>query len=144
MVLLLDAIDYDQSCADSVSPEDLSIRAEYEKRVTAWNCSSVSESKKFKPRNDFHIRTLINGNNSGRVYYLKASNEIEREEIVRKLSESVLSCPAAHSFRTTIFLSGIKDIIIQAESLGGRSESAGPRSRIPQAFQGTIQIYAAC
>ena len=93
-------IGYAQNDDDSSSPEDLSMKAEYEKRAASRNCSSISESKKVKLRNDFYIRTLINGYNSGRVYYLKASNEIECGEIVRKLSESAKTARKAMEAKT--------------------------------------------
>jgi hypothetical protein len=81
-------IGYAQNGDDSNCPEDV-MKSEYERRASsARNIIGSTESKKVKLKNDFHIRTAIDGYNSGRVYYLKASTDVECEEIVRKLSQS--------------------------------------------------------
>jgi hypothetical protein len=94
-------ISFSQSGEDSCCPEDLNMKNEYEKRMnTPRSGSGTADSKKVKLRNDFHIRTFVNGYNSGRVYYLKSSNEAECEDIVRKLSESAKTARKAMEAKT--------------------------------------------
>ena len=45
----------------------------------------IGDSNKVKFQNSFQIRTLVDGYNSGRTYYLKASSEDECAEVVKLL-----------------------------------------------------------
>ncbi len=51
-------------------------------------------------KNSFQIRTLIDGYNSGRAYYLKASSEKECADIVEKLTKSARAAKKAKEAKT--------------------------------------------
>ena len=53
-----------------------------------------------KFRNSFQIRTLVNGYNSGRAYYLKASNEQECANLINTLTASTLAAKKAKEAKT--------------------------------------------
>ena len=62
-------------------------RSEIDKKghSAARQSNMVADSTKVKFRNSFQIRTLIDGYNSGRSYYLKAASAEECTEIMNKL-----------------------------------------------------------
>jgi hypothetical protein len=53
-----------------------------------------------KFRNAFQIRTLLNGYNSGRAYYLKASSEHECAELIKTLTTWTLAAKKAKEAKT--------------------------------------------
>jgi hypothetical protein len=57
-----------------------------------------SQNETFK--NSFQIRTLMDGYNSGRAYYLKASSEEECAEIVEKLAKSARAAKKSREAKT--------------------------------------------
>ncbi len=56
------------------------------------------QMEKFK--NAFQIRTLLDGYNSGRAYYIKASSEIECADLINKLATSVQAAKRAKDAKT--------------------------------------------
>ena len=55
-----------------------------------------ADPQRQKFRNSFQVRTLVEGYNSGRAYYLKASSEQECADLTNKLSSLALSAKNLH------------------------------------------------
>jgi hypothetical protein len=96
---VIDAIplfEVDQMCVvqygeDSICLEDFNQgqrKLEQDKK-TIHRCSNLSgDPNQVKFRNSFQIKTSVDGYNSGRTYYIKASSEEQCSEILKKLAES--------------------------------------------------------
>ncbi len=59
-----------------------------------------ADPQKEKFKNSFQIRTLVDGYNSGRAYYLKASSERECAELIGKLATSAMAAKKAKEAKT--------------------------------------------
>ncbi len=59
-----------------------------------------ADPQKQKIRYSFQIRTQVDGYNSGRAYYLKASSEQECADLISKLSSLALSAKKAKEAKT--------------------------------------------
>ena len=59
-----------------------------------------ADPQRQKFRNSFQIRTFVEGYNSGRAYYLKASSEQECADLINKLSSSASSAKKAKEAKT--------------------------------------------
>ncbi len=96
---VIDAIplfEVDQICVaqygeDSIGLDDFnqgSRKLDLEKK-NANRCSNMSgDPNQVKFRNSFQIRTSVDGYNSGRTYYIKATSEEQCAEILSKLAAS--------------------------------------------------------
>jgi hypothetical protein len=59
-----------------------------------------ADPQKEKFKNSFQIRTLVDGYNSGRAYYLKASSEQECADLISKLGTSARVAKKAKEAKT--------------------------------------------
>ena len=97
-------ISCEQRGSDSLSVEDMQgyKKTELDKKILLRSKSMVmmGDSNNVKFKNSFKIRTLIDGYNSGRTYYLKASNDEQCANIVKQLSQSAKAAKKAKEAKT--------------------------------------------
>ncbi len=77
--------------AEDSSQEDHHKKSEIDKKA---------DPQRQKFRNSLQIRTLLDGYNSGRAYYLKASSEEECSELIKKLTSSAEAAKKAKEAKT--------------------------------------------
>ncbi len=77
-------------------------KSDLEKRSMqrAKSTMMIGDSNNVKFKNSFKIRTLIDGYNSGRTYYLKASSDEKCADIVKQLSQSAKAAKKAKEAKT--------------------------------------------